>query len=112
MALLLSSSTYIKPIEQNIKETCVFCSKQCAKWAVESQGEFWCSSCFLYETDWGKNNVKEINFLVLSTETALNDKITGTDGVLTDDGADRIMVAAWFTTAYRDRLNESTGTRS
>lgn len=103
MALLLEYGS-VSPVPPKVDPgDCVCCGrKSSARWIIRLSGsdELWCGKCFLYETEWAKINAQNRDRLVEEVERELKSTITD-GGILTDDGADRILMSTVMLAAYR-----------
>lgn len=61
----------IRPIpSEDDSFVCVSCLLESARWVVGTKEscEPWCASCFLYITEWGKSQAREIDELAVAYE--------------------------------------------
>lgn len=95
----------ISPIASKDKPgTCEHCVRSdIARWILKlsTQNELWCARCFLYETEWANDNAFHRDDLIIKVESEMDSKITGEDGKLTDDGADRILMSTVMLAGYQ-----------
>lgn len=84
------------------KTACEHCLTNDAKWDLRLAQEIssWCALCIVYKTQWGIGIQDQILALIQQVEMQINTTIRDPEGVLTQDGADRILMSIVLTSAY------------
>jgi len=108
---LILDTEWVRPIDTgSSSRICMTCSEGCARWAIGKppNGYFSCAKCFLHTSPWGIANTGAIQDLTANVEEAMGESIT-VDGLLTDNGADRILHSIIFASGVSRMRAQSGG---